>query len=300
MTTSLHSRHTVPAGLTTCEAVDPLFQQIRDLVYTASGIFLPDEKLYLLAAGCNRRIQQLPVLSPSEYWIFLKSPSHTAELRELLNEITIGETSLFRNRPQLNALRRVILPALTKKTTRAAKHLRIWCAGCSTGEEPYTLAMTMLEAEAHLLKGWTIEIQATDLNDRSLEAAQIGIYGDYALRTTTAHFKNKYFSPVDTKTMRVHDEVKKLVTFRRLNLQDESSMNLVKDMDVIFCRNVLIYFNHTSKSQVIRHFFSSLNLGGYLFLGTAESLMKLNRQFHPVHFPGTIAYRKPSLDALPL
>jgi chemotaxis protein methyltransferase CheR len=276
--------------------VDPLFQQIRDLVYTASGIFLPDEKLYLLAAGCNRRIQQLPVPSPNEYWKYLNSRSHTAELRELLNEITIGETSLFRNRPQLEAVRRVILPALTKKTSRTTKHLRIWSAGCSTGEEPYTLAMTMLEAGAHLLKGWTIEILATDLNDRSLKAAQTGIYGDYAMRSTTSHFKDKYFEPVDPKTMQVRDQVKKLVTFRRLNLQDDSSMNLMRDMDMIFCRNVLIYFNHSSKSKVVSHFFTSLNLGGYLFLGTAESLMKLNDQFHPVHFPGTVGYWKPSID----
>src|SRR5208282_69802 len=269
------------------DAVDPVYRQIRDLVYKVSGIYKAEEKLYLLADGCARRMKQLNVRTPREYWDHLTAaPARDAELRELLNEVTIGETCLFRSQPQLDALRKVILPELvTEKTKQITKKLRIWSAGCSTGEESYTLAMSMLEESERLLKGWTIEILATDLNDRSVETAKAGIYGGYALRNTTDYFKRKYFTVVDEKKLQVRPEAKKLITFSRLNLQDDNKMLFMKGMDVIFCCNVLIYFDCASKSKVIKHFFSNLNFGGYFFLGTSESLMKLNDQFHLIHFP---------------
>ncbi len=281
------------------EPVDPVYRQIRDLVYKVSGIYKAEEKLYLLADGCGRRMKQVKAGTPRDYWDHLTAhPSRDGELRQLLNEITIGETYLFRSVPQLDALRKVILPEIVaEKTKQVTKKLRIWSAGCSTGEEPYTLAMNMLEESERLLKGWTVEILATDLNDRSVETAKAGIYGDYALRATTDYFKRKYFVPVDQKKLQVRPEVKKLVAFTRLNLQDDSKMLFMKGMDVIFCCNVLIYFDGPSKAKVINHFFSDLNFGGYFFLGTSESLVRLNEQFHLVHFPGTIAYWKPSLNS---
>ena len=281
------------------EAVDPVYRQIRDLVYKISGIYKAEEKLYLLADGCGRRMKHLGVKTPRDYWDQLTAqPSRDGELRQLLNEITIGETCLFRSQPQLDALRKVILPEIVaEKTKQITKRLRIWSAGCSTGEESYTLAMNMLEESERLLKGWTVEILATDLNDRSVEAAKAGIYGDYAVRNTSDYYKRKYFLPVEEKRLQVRPEVKKLVTFSRLNLQDDSKMLFMKGMDLVFCCNVLIYFDGTSKSKVINHFFTNLNFGGYFFLGTSESLMKLNEQFHLVHFPGTIAYWKPSLKS---
>jgi chemotaxis protein methyltransferase CheR len=278
-------------------AVDPVLRQIRDLVYKVSGIYKAEDKLYLLADGCGRRMKQLSVRTPREYWNHLTvQPKRDGELRQLLNEITIGETCLFRSPPQMDALRKVILPEIVADASKQiTRRLRIWSAGCSSGEESYTLAMSLLEESRRLLKDWTVEILATDLNDRSLEAARAGVYGDYALRCTTDYFKRKYFSAVEQNKLQVHPEVKKLITFSRLNLQDDSRMLFMKGMDLIFCCNVLIYFDGASKAKVINHFFSNLNVGGYLFLGTSESLMKLNDQFHLVHFPGTIGYWKPSV-----
>ena len=279
--------------------VNPVFRQVRDLVYKVSGIYKAEEKLYLLAAGCERRMNQLGTKNPRDYWDHLTAhPSRDGELRQLLNEITIGETCLFRSPPQLDALRKIILPEIVgEKTKQITKRLRIWSAGCSTGEEAYTLAMNMLEESMVLLKGWTVEIVATDLNDRSVETAKAGIYGDYAVRSTPDYFKRKYFLQVDEKKLQVQPEVKKLVTFSRLNLQDDSRMLFMKGMDLIFCCNVLIYFDGPSKSKVINHFFSNLNFGGYFFLGTSESLLNLNDKFHLVHFPGAIGYWKPSLKS---
>ena len=299
MITAAQTAITPAVTSATREAVDPVYRQIRDLVYKVSGIYKSEEKLYLLADGCGRRMKQVAVRTPRDYWDYLTAnPSRDGELRQLLNEITIGETYLFRSPPQLDALRKVILPEIVaEKTKQITKRLRIWSAGCSTGEESYTLAMTMLEENDRLLKGWTVEILATDLNDRSVETAKAGIYGDYALRSTTDYFKRKYFVPLDDKKLQARPEVKKLITFNRVNLQDDSKMLFMKGMDIIFCCNVLIYFDGPSKSKVISHFFTNLNFGGYFFLGTSESLVKLNQQFHLVHFPGTIAYWKPSLSS---
>jgi chemotaxis protein methyltransferase CheR len=299
MTNAAQPAAAARAPIKRAEAVDPVYRQIRDLVYKVSGIYKAEEKLYLLADGCGRRMKHAGVRSPREYWDRLTAdPFRDAEIRELLNEVTTGETCLFRSQPQLDALRKVILPGIVAdKTRQITKRVRIWSAGCSTGEESYTLAMNMLEEGEQLLNGWTVEILATDLNDRSVETAKAGIYGDYVLRNTSDYYKRKYFSTLDEKKLQVRPEVKKLITFSRLNLQDDSKMHLMKGMDLVFCCNVLIYFDSASKSRVINHFFSNLNSGGYFFLGTSESLMKLNDKFHLIHFPGTIAYWKPSLSS---
>src|SRR5271169_4800784 len=299
MTIVSHTAAPPLAPARVAEAVDPVFRQIRDLVYKVSGIYKAEEKIYLLADGCGRRMKQLGARNPREYWDHLTAqPNHDGELRQLLNEITIGETCLFRSQPQLDAVRKVILPEIVvEKTKKVTKRLRIWSAGCSTGEESYTLAMNMMEESEGLLKGWTVEILATDLNDRSVEAARSGIYGDYALRNTSDLYKRKYFLRIDEKRIQVRPEVKKLITFSRLNLQDDSKMLFMKGMDLIFCCNVLIYFDAASKAKVINHFFANLNFGGHFFLGSSESLMSLNDKFHLVHFPGCIAYWKPSLSS---
>jgi chemotaxis protein methyltransferase CheR len=186
MTIVSHTAIPTPAPAKTAETVDPVYRQIRDLVYKVSGIYKAEEKLYLLADGCGRRMKQLGARNPREYWDHLTAhSSRDGELRQLLNEITIGETCLFRSQPQLDALRKVILAEIVaEKTKQITKRLRIWSAGCSTEEESYTLAMNMLEERDRLLQGWTIEILATDLNDRSVETAKAGIYGEYALRNT--------------------------------------------------------------------------------------------------------------------
>ena len=293
----LMAQTAVPAASTQMLAqIDPAYIHIRDLVYKVSGIYQLEEKLHLLADGCGRRMKQLNIQQPRAYWDYLTSnPNRDGELRLLLNELTIGETCLFRSQSQLDALNRVILPELmADKTRRLTKKLRVWSAGCSTGEEPYTLAMTLMEQTEGALKGWQFEIAATDLNDRSVETAKAGAYGDYALRNTPELFRKKYFHATETARLQIKPEVRKLVAFQRLNLQDDSQMLLMKDFDLIFCCNVLIYFDGASKARTVTHFYNNLNFGGYMFLGTSESLLQMNSQFHLVHFPGTIGYWKPS------
>lgn len=279
------------------DAGDPVYLRIRDLVYQTCGIYHSDEKIYLLVAACKRRMASGGVKANNgrEYLDALTSIAYKdSETRALLNEVTIGETCLFRSMPQLNALKNVILPEMAQERAKIGlKKLKVWSAGCSTGEEPYTLAMFLLEQKAGLLKDWTFEIQATDLNDRSVETARGGIYGDYALRNTPEEYKRKYFLPADGGKLRVKDEVKAQITFQRMNLNDDSRMVFMKGMDLIFCCNVLIYFDIASKKRVVQHFYSNLLPNGCFFLGHAESLYQVNDQFRLVHLPGTTAYRKP-------
>jgi chemotaxis protein methyltransferase CheR len=149
----------------------------------------------------------------------------------------------------------------------------------------------LLEASASLFKGWTFSIQANDLNERSVEHAKAGIYGDYSTRNLTPIQRQKYFAPVGDK-LQVNDSVKSLVTVSRLNLLEDTKMLFMKGMDLIFCANVLIYFDVNSKKRVIQHFFSDLQPNGYLFLGHSESLYGVNDQFKLVHFPSATGYLK--------
>jgi len=275
---------------------DPAYIAIRDLIYKVSGIHHSEQKLYLLVSSCKRRFQVTNVATPSQYLDQItKAPHRDAELRLLLNEITIGETYMFRHPAQLDALRDVILPEIMAgKTKIGIQRLRFWSAGCSTGEEPYTLAMFLLEAKEKYLVGWSFEILATDLNSRSLETARAGIYGEYALRNVTDAMRRKYFKPTPDGNLEAGSMLKSLIRFDRVNLSDDSKMVFLKGIDVIFCCNVLIYFDLASKRHVVRHFFANLTPGGYLFLGHAESLFHVDETFCLVHFPGTAGYLKPS------
>jgi len=276
------------------DLTDPAYLKIRDLIYRTSGIYEPEEKLYLLASRCARRMKEVEAKSAADYLQrLIGHPDRDSELRSLLNEITIGETYMFRSPPQLEALRNVILPQLTKsKAAMGFKRLRLWSAGCSTGEEPYTLAMFLLEESATRLAGWTFDILATDLNDNSLATARAGIYGDYSLRNTPEALKRKYFTAHDDKHLQVSDQLKSVVRFDRVNLNDDQRMALLKGIDLIFCCNVLIYFDLNSKRKVMQHLYTNILPGGYLFLGHAESLYHVDDRFQLVHFPGAIAYWK--------
>jgi len=267
--------------------------RIRDLIYQVAGIFHPDNKLRLLHDRCSRRMKELKMQTLREYLECLTiRPVRQTELIALLNEITIGETCFFRNKPQLDALRRIVLPSILKaKSALPLRRLRIWSAGCSTGEEPYTLRMLLLDEANGLLKDWSIEILATDLNERSLAHAKEAVYGNYSTRNLTPVYRDKYFFP-HGDLLEVNPVARSNISFSRLNLSDDARMTFMKSMDVIFCCNVLIYFDLTSKRRVIQHFFNNLLPHGYLFLGHSESLYGVSDDFPLVHLPGTTAYVK--------
>jgi chemotaxis protein methyltransferase CheR len=272
---------------------DSCLYQIRDLIYQIAGILQPDHRLEFLEKRCQKRMAVAGAASLRDYLDCLtRSANRTTELTELLNEITIGETVFFRNLPQIEALRKVILPGIVENKKRFPfSKLRVWSAGCSTGEEAYTLAILFLEESAGMLKNLKFEVLATDLNERSLEKARAGVYGDYATRNLSAYLRQKYFKP-EGNLLAVNDTVKSIVQFSRVNLLDDSKMMFMKNMDVIFCCNVMIYFDGAARKKVVQHYYNNLLPKSYLFLGHSESLFGINEQFRLVHFPGATAYYK--------
>lgn len=272
---------------------DPELVRIRDLIYQVAGIFHPDNKLRLLLERCGRRMKELKTQTLREYFECLTiRPNRQAEMIALLNEITIGETCFFRNQPQLDALRQIVIPKVMEaKANLPLRCLRIWSAGCSTGEEPYTLSMLLHEEAQDRLKDWTIEILATDLNERSLAHAKNAIYGTYSTRNLTPYYRHKYFAPA-AEQLQVQPAVRSCITFSRLNLSDDTQLAFMKGLDLVFCCNVLIYFDLVSKRRVIQNFYNSLLPHGYLFLGHSESLYGVSDEFRLVHLPGSTAYIK--------
>ena len=284
--------------LTDADLADPWLLKIRDLIYRISGIYHPDSKFYLLGTRSQRRMQALNVGSFAEYLEHLTTRANReAELRSLLNEITIGETYFFRSQAQLEAVSKIVLPKLAAMPAKQAyKKLRVWSAGCSTGEEPYTLSILLLELAAQSLHGWTFEIIATDLNENSINKCREGLYAEYAMRNVTPARRQRYFRQ-EGSLLRLNDEVRTAVRFERLNLQDQSRMLFMKGFDLIFCCNVLIYFDGAAKKRTVEHFFNGLIPGGYFFLGECETLFNVYDQFRLVHFPGATGYHKPAPGA---
>jgi chemotaxis protein methyltransferase CheR len=291
MTTTIPAETLLLAGLD--GPPDAHLVKIRDLVYQVAGIFQPDNKFRLLEERCQRRMKEVRVTTYREYYDCLTvKPIRQAELISLLNEITIGETCFFRNQAQLDALRHVVLPRIVEaKSKFPTRNLRIWSAGCSTGEEPYTLSMLLSEETAGLLKNWTFEIIATDLNERSVAHCKQAMYGDYSTRNLTAFYRQKYFVSVD-KQWQAIPRLKASVHFSHINLLDDARMAFMKSMDLIFCCHVLIYFDVVSKRRVIQHFYNNLLPHGYLFLGHSESLYGISDEFRLVHLPSATAYVK--------
>jgi chemotaxis protein methyltransferase CheR len=289
------STPSIPARSSTAPEAPPSPQliRIRDLVYQVAGIFQPDNKLRVLEDRCHKRMAALGAASLHDYYECLTTkPIRQVELVNLLNEITIGETCFFRNQPQLEALRNIVLPRIVEaRTNMALRHLRIWSAGCSTGEEPYTLSMMLMEEQASRLTGWTFEIVATDLNERSVAHAKQATYGTYSTRNLTPYFRQKYFS-ASGENLTVNSDVKTHVGISRLNLLDDVRMAFMKGFDIIMCCNVLIYFDVSSKRRVIQHFYNNLLPHGYLFLGHSESLYGVSEDFRLVHLPSATAYVK--------
>ena len=257
------------------EAIDPIYRQIRDLVYKVSGIYKAEEKLYLLSDGCARRMKQLGLRTTREYWDQLTAqPGRDGELRHLLNEITIGETCLFRSQPQLDALRKVILPEIVKeKTKQITKRLRIWSAACCTGEEPYSLAIHLAEHFAPAESGrW--QIDGTDISTRVLETARQGIYEAEKLTGVGADVLRRHFQKGEKKWaghFRVKEELRRCVRFHHLNLLD-GTYPFAWPFDLILCRNVMIYFDRPTQETLVRQLTAKLVPGGHLLVGHSESL----------------------------
>ncbi len=214
------------------------------------------------------------------------------ELSVVIDTLTTNETYFFREPYQLKAFSEEILPEIKarKENNTKDKNLYIWSAGCSTGEEPYTIAMLILESGQ--FRDWNVEIFGNDISQRVLQVARKGIYTQSSFRGMDDRLINKYFERLDGK-YKIKDEVKNLTRFGYLNLMDRGRMSLLRNMDTIFCRNVLIYFDPESKKKVIQNFYEKMDDGSYLLLGHAESMINISTAFILQHLKNDMVYRKP-------
>jgi chemotaxis protein methyltransferase CheR len=269
------------------------FRLLRDFVYQHCGLNFTEDSRYLLEKRLGKRLQKHNLKTFKDYYYFLRyNPNKDQELTEVIDQLTTNETYFFREDFQLRTFVDDILPEIRKrKEVEGKQTLRIWSAGCSSGEEPYTIAMLMLNQP--WLKSWRVEVIGTDISQRVLHMAREGLYGESSFRNTEAHQKMRYFNEQNGK-LRINDEVRSLVSISHLNLFDTARIALLGKMDVIFCRNVIIYFDQAGKRSVIESFFQRLVPEGFLLLGHSESLMNLSTAFQLRHFKHDMVYQKPA------
>ncbi len=274
------------------------FHLLRDFIYQYCGLFFDDESKYLLEKRLNKRLADLRLNSFREYYYFLRyGQSREAELAAAIDLLTTNETYFFREDFQLHTFIEEVIPELVRRKAEIGeRHLRIWSAGCSSGEEPYTLAMLLLDQPQ--LRDWSIEIVGTDISQKVLKTAREGVYGQNSFRATDAAYLGRFFRP-DGQKWRLDDRVKALVSISHLNLFEENRVALLGEVDAIFCRNVIIYFDLAAKKRVIRLLHRQLRPGGYLFLGHSESLLKISSDFKLRHFANDMVYQKPNSGVLP-
>lgn len=269
---------------------EEVFRLIRDLIRDYCGIYFDDGSRHLLEKRLSRRVHNHHLNSFRDYFRYLLYDRNSEEeLTSIVDILTVNETYFFREKNQLKTFSEELLPDLLE-TKKDKKRLRIWSAGCSTGEEPYTIAMLILENG--FFHDWYIEILGSDINQRVLHVARSGVYRKNSFRTTEQFFIDKYFIE-QNGLFRIADNVKQYVNFNLLNLLDPYKVKLVGKMDVIFCRNVLIYFDLLSRKKVVGTFSERLAEGGYLLLGHAESLMNISTAFTLKHFQYDMLYQKP-------
>lgn len=266
------------------------FKQMRDFIYEKSGIFVPDNKKYFLENRLGRRIQEKNLKGYEDYLYILKYGSDRVEMVKLFDLITTNETFFFREPQQFNVFTGDLMKRVMEENAKSGrKDIKIWSAASSTGEEPYTLAIVMLEKQE--LAGYRKEVYASDISESVLASARNGVYGSYSIRNISEQHLKKYFTN-SNQQYAVSPSVKSLVKFMKINLVDEKDVRSIRGVDVIFCRNVLIYFDDKAKQKAVSLMYDALRPGGYLFVGTSESLHNITRAFKPIVINKVIVYQK--------
>jgi len=288
------------------QLTEPELKLLQTLVYQECGMYFDERRVHFLRDRLQRRLKATGIDSFYNYYRLLTSHDGKNELKELLENLTVNETSFFRNKPQLDLFQKNTLEAiLSKKQQRRDFNLRLWSAGCSTGQEPYTMAMMVADALAYyylrnplpfempspkplIPPPWKVEILASDINYSVLRAAQEGLYLDHHMEPVDYNSRLRYFDKTGDRYA-IKKNLKELVHFDFHNLKTEF---LPQRNDVIFCRNVMIYFDEAEQKRLINKFYRCLNPEGYLFIGHAESLFGLTDKFKMIHLNNGTAYQR--------
>lgn len=260
------------------------FTRLRDIVYEESGISLSPAKRALLMARTAKRVRALGLGGYDEYVEVLEGDETGGELVQLLDAISTNVTSFFRESEHFDVVRAHIGETIARGRTR----VRAWSAGCSSGEEPYSLAMTVLDAVGD--RTMDVRILATDINTDTLETARRGVYSDAKAKSIPPHLRHRYMERLGTRENRswaASDDLRRVVVFRRLNLS-RLPFPVAGPLDIVFCRNVMIYFDQRMRAQLLSEFHRVLRPGGLLIVGHAESLAARMGPFTLLH-PSVLA-----------
>jgi chemotaxis protein methyltransferase CheR len=261
------------------------YDRIRTLLYEESGISLGDNKQPLVVSRLSKRLRELHIDSFEAYYEFVTQDGSGDEFTRMLDLLSTNKTDFFREPKHFEFLREQILPTLEPE-----KRIRIWSSACSTGEEPYTIAMTLHESVKAPAQ-WDFSVLATDISTRVLAHAAAGLYEEERIRTVPPDVVRRHFLKGKDKSaglVKVKPHLSKIIKFRRLNLMSDT-FPLKSSLDLIFCRNVMIYFDRPTQERLVNKFYRHLKPGGHLFIGHSESLQWVN---HPFKTIAPTIYRK--------
>jgi chemotaxis protein methyltransferase CheR len=275
------------------------FRQLRDLFVVRTGLQFSAEQRFALERRLRERLVVLKLASFADYHQYLRfGPSASAEWDEAVDLLTTNETYFFREDRQLRAFQNEVLPLLEPQA-RVRRRLAVWSAGCSTGEEVYTIAMLVTQSLLFPRRtgvgeapAWDVRVYGSDISRRCIAAARRGIYGESSFRSTTAEARRAFFHE-RPDGWHVAEPIRQLCHFGQMNLLDEDRSRVLGRADVIFCRNVLIYFDARARKTAIEVLYDRLNPGGVLLLGHSESLLNVSTAFELLHLKDDLVYRKP-------
>ena len=270
---------------------DAEFRLFAEFIRDRCGLSFDEDTRFLVEKRVGRRVLESDSGSFASYLYQLRyGPRAEEEFSSLVDLLTTNETYFFRERGQIQALVEEIIPEALERQVGTRRPVAIWSAGCSSGEEPYSIVMMALEA--NLVPGRDFRVYASDISRAVLAKARRGIYREASFRETDSTYRLHYFAQKDG-LMRLSDEVRRHVDFVHLNLLDPAKTNLLGAMDVILCRNVIIYFDLAIKKRVMGTFHDKLRPGGYLLLGHSESLVNVTADFELKHLTRDLVYRRP-------
>lgn len=271
---------------------DPEFNRLRHVMQTQTGLEFPAPRRPDLEAAAALAMRSLSITATDDLFTALNDVLRGPTVLDLLvRQLTVGETHFFRNRPQFAALESVILPELIARQ-QSRRRLRLWSAGCASGEEAYSLAILVRRLLPDL-PNWDVLILATDINRDALHKAAHGLYGDWSFREVPAGVQQTYFTR-QGRQWEIAPAVRDMVTLRHLNLADQTAWSDFQDMDLILCRNVLIYFEASAMRAVVERLHDSLTPGGWLMVGHSEPNQTVFQQFQTHNFPDTVVYQRPA------
>jgi chemotaxis protein methyltransferase CheR len=270
---------------------DAEFRLFTEFLRSRCGLHFDEDTRYLVEKRLIRRIIEADIGSVSSYLYELRNGSNAdEEFSKIVDILTTNETYFFRERSQLSALVEEIIPKMLSQQLTSRRPISVWSAGCSSGEEPFSVVM--MGMEAGLVPGRDFRVYASDISRGVLSKARRGVYGEASFRETEDPMRQRYFAHKDGLA-RISDSVKRHVDFVHMNLLDESKIGLLSEMDVILCRNVIIYFDLNTKKRVMKTFYDKLRPGGYLLLGHSESLISVTADFELKHLSRDLVYRRP-------